>query len=145
MAKNDLLKKEFLVPSNLTEVPAASARVLEVLAPLGLAESAQFDIRLCFEEALINAMKYGNRFNSAIDVRVGVEAVSSEIRLSVEDQGEGFNPENLENCTEPGNLTRPRGRGVYLIRKLMDRVEYNSKGNKLVMVKRVQKDPSSKS
>jgi serine/threonine-protein kinase RsbW len=144
MAKNEPLKKEFLVPSDLTEVPAASARVLDFLAPLGLAEAVLFDLRLCFEEALINAMKYGNRLDPAIDVRVGVEASPAEVTLSVEDQGEGFIPEKLDDCTQESNLTRNRGRGVFLIRKLMDKIEYNSKGNKIVMVKRVQKDPAAK-
>jgi serine/threonine-protein kinase RsbW len=117
---------------------------LEALSPLGLAEAVLFDIRLCFEEALINAMKYGNCLDRAVDVRIGVEASPSEVRLSVEDQGEGFNPEKLDDCTQSENLTRNRGRGVFLIRKLMDALEYNSKGNKLVMVKRVRKDAAAK-
>src|SRR6476620_7036956 len=99
MAKNHG-KKEFLVPSDLTEVQKNSARVFEFLRPLGLNEGQAFDIRLCLEEAVINAMKYGNRFDKNLHVRVGVDYDDRRIELSVEDQGKGFKPEALADCTK---------------------------------------------
>ncbi|HTL71187.1 MAG TPA: ATP-binding protein [Candidatus Eisenbacteria bacterium] len=130
-------KKEFRLPSDLAEVQKASAKVLEFLKPLSLGEGCLFDVRLCLEEALINAMKYGNRLKKEIPVRLEVEVDGGELRLTVEDQGEGFDVARLKDCTKKDNLLRNSGRGVYLIHQLMDRVQYNSKGNCLVMAKKL--------
>src|SRR5438132_1361922 len=114
-------KKEFRVPSVLTEVQKASENVLSFLKPLALSEALLFDIRLCLEEALINAMKYGNRLKEELQVRLEVECADNEIRITVEDQGEGFDVKNLKDCTDKENLMRNCGRGVFLIHQLMDK------------------------
>ena len=129
------VKKKFQVDSDLSLVQKTSQDILTFLAPLSLGEAASFDIRLCLEEALINAMKYGNRLQKDIPVELDVESDDKEIRITVKDQGPGFDPAKLESCTEEKNLYRNRGRGVYLIHQLMDKVQYNTKGNSLVMVK----------
>jgi serine/threonine-protein kinase RsbW len=131
-------RKEFRVPSDLSEVQRASERVLEFLKPLALSEAYQFDIRLCLEEALINAMKYGNGLKRELDVRLDVEYDAGAVRLSVEDQGSGFDVSAIKDCTDKENLLRNRGRGVYLIHKLMDEVRYNTQGNRVQMVKFLQ-------
>lgn len=128
-------KKEFRLPSDLAEVHRASERVLELLRPLGLSEAVRFDVRLCLEEALINAMKYGNRFERERTVLLGVEYGPESLRFTVEDQGEGFDVSRLQDCTRKENLLKTHGRGVYLIHQLMDKVEYNTKGNSVVMTK----------
>ena len=112
-----------------------SQDVLSFLKPLSLSEAAIFDIRLCLEEALINAMKYGNSLRRDLSVELEVEASPQEVRLTVQDQGPGFDVKKIEDCTEEKNLFRNSGRGVYLIHQLMDEVRYNEKGNRLVMVK----------
>ncbi len=131
-------RKEFLVPSDLSLVQKSSADVLSYLGPLRLDEPVVFDIRLCLEEALINAMKYGHKLKKELKVRLGVEYNDREIRIRVEDEGEGFDPRKLVNCTESKNVLKDCGRGVYLIRKLMDEVRYNEKGNAITMVKRLR-------
>lgn len=135
MAK-DSEKKEFLIPTDLAEVQKASAKVLAFLKSRHVGEAALFDIRLCLEEALINAMKYGNKLQKDLKVFLRVEAGPDEVRLTVEDKGGGFDVKNLEDCTRRENLLKNRGRGVFLIHQLMDQVRYNAKGNCLVMVKR---------
>ena len=132
-------KKEFQVPSDLSEVQKASTRALSFFKPLGLTDALLFDIRLCLEEALINAMKYGNNLQYGLPVLVAVEYSGERIQIAVEDQGKGFDPKLLKDCTSRENLLRNRGRGVYLIHQLMDRVHYSSRGNRLVMVKFLKK------
>ena len=134
-AKNIAKRKEFYIPSDLTLVQKTSADVLAFLKPAGLSEGQAFDIRLCLEEALINAMKYGNKLKEEIAVRLEVEYDEDEIRIQVEDQGEGFKLKNLALCTEDNNLLKNSGRGIYLIHQLMDRVSYSAKGNSLLMIK----------
>ncbi len=129
------MKKKFQVDSDLAVVQKTSQDVLTFLKPLSLNEAALFDIRLCLEEALINAMKYGNELKKNIPVELDVESDSGQVIITVKDQGPGFDPAKLADCTNEENLYRNRGRGVYLIHQLMDRVQYNEKGNSLTMVK----------
>ena len=137
--KENSTKKEFLVPSDLSEVQRVSSEALSFLKPLALKETALFDIRLCLDEALINAMKYGHRFKKELKVRLFMEYDPEEIRILVEDQGEGFDPTKIKNCTEGENVLRGYGRGLHLIHQLMDEVRYNSKGNAVLMVKSLKK------
>ena len=130
------MKKKFQVDSDLANVQKTSQDVLSFLKPLSLGEAAEFDIRLCLEEALINAMKYGNALQKDLAVELEVEAEAAHVRITVKDQGPGFDVSKIEDCTKEKNLYRNRGRGVYLIHQLMDEVKYNEKGNILSMVKK---------
>lgn len=143
--KKDRQQREYRVPSDLSEVQRASADILRFLKAAPLTESSLFDVRLCLEEALINAIKYGNRLCREKPVEVGVEHDSEEVRIRVKDQGTGFDVGRLADCTQADNLLKTQGRGVYLIRKLMDRAEYNACGNELLMVKRLPKRPGVRS
>ena len=143
--KEDSIKKEFLVPSDLSLVQKFSADVLSFLGPLKLDGGIVFDVKLCLEEALINAMKYGHKLQKELKVRLGVEYNEREVRISIEDQGEGFDPGKLVCCTESANLLKSRGRGVHLIRKLRDEVYYNKKGNAILMVKRLKREAGNRS
>ena len=133
--KENYTKKEFRVSSDLSLVRKASSKVLQFLKPLGLSDAHVFDIKLCLEESLINAMKYGSELKKNLKVRLTAEYSGREVRLTVEDQGSGFDPKTLADCTKGNNLLRNRGRGVYLIHQLMDEVQYNPKGNRICMVK----------
>lgn len=136
------MKKKFQVDSDLGIVQKTSEDVLAFLKPLALGEAALFDIRLCLEEALINAMKYGNALRKEVPVELDVEGSDKEVRITVKDQGPGFDVKGLADCTQEQNLYRNHGRGVYLIHQLMDEVRYNDKGNSLLMVKKFKVNQS---
>lgn len=134
------MRKEFRIPSDLSHVRSASDGVMRFLGPLGLNEAVAFDIRLCLEEALVNAMKYGNNLQKHLPVELTVEYDQRSISIAVEDRGHGFDVKGLADCTHEDNLFKNRGRGVFLIHQLMDSVRYNKKGNSLLMVKSLKKE-----
>ena len=134
--------EEWGVPSSLTEVRPAADRVLKFFSQLNLSEAALFDIRLCFEESIINGIKYGNREKREIPVKVQIAYNDREIFIAVEDRGEGFNPDKIKDPTCAAGIEAFSGRGVYLIRHLMDRVSYVGKGNRVEMVKVYKKHVS---
>ena len=109
--KRSCVKKKFQVISDLANVQKTSEQVLSFLKPLSLSEAAVFDIRLCLEEALINAMKYGNALRQDLEVELEVEGSPEEVRITVQDQGPGFDVKQLEDCTQEKNLFRNHGRG----------------------------------
>ena len=92
------------------------------------------NFRVGLAEALANAMLYGNGSDPA--KRVRVEVTVSQVRVSarVTDQGDGFDPSAVEDPTTPENLLRPGGRGLFLMRQLLDEVRYNDRGNSVTLV-----------
>ena len=94
----------------------------------------RLNFRVGLTEALANAMLYGNCRDPHKRVRVEAHLTPGEIRVQVTDEGRGFDPETVLDPTLPANRARPGGRGIFLIRQLMDRVEFNDRGNSITMV-----------
>jgi serine/threonine-protein kinase RsbW len=112
--------------------------VLGSLAPYGLGESDVFDIKLCVEEAVINAIIHGNRRDAKKSVTAAYWINGDELNVEVEDEGDGFVYKEISDPTAEGNIMKSSGRGVYLINHLMDKVEYNDAGNRIRMIKRLR-------
>ena len=94
----------------------------------------RLNFRVGLTEALANAMLYGNCRDPRKRVRVEAHLTPQEIRVQVTDEGRGFNPAAVLDPTLPSNRVRSGGRGIFLIRQLMDRVEFNDRGNSITMV-----------
>ncbi len=93
----------------------------------------QFRLRVALAEALANAIQFGNQSDPAKRVRIIAELISDEIRLGVSDQGVGFDPSRVPEPTSPESLEGECGRGLFLIRHLVDRLEFNDQGNTIWM------------
>ena len=125
----------FEIPSETGFIKKASRKVLQYLEPYGLDKSVLFDIKLSFEEAVRNAMAHGNRSNRELPVKINCAVDSGRLEITIEDSGGGFDPKKIPDPTKGANLLKGSGRGVYLIRRLMDEVEYNAKGNRIKIIK----------
>ena len=128
----------FKFPADLKYVKYASKKVLDSLSDLKLEASILFDIKLCFEEAFINAIKYGSGNDPRLTVDVEVVRKQDNIEVVVRDQGKGFDYKNCKDPTKEENLAKTSGRGVFLIKSLMDRVIYENNGSCLRMIKRIK-------
>lgn len=128
---------EVVIPSDTLAARAIQMRIVELLEELEYPTPDVMGVRLALEEVLMNAIKHGNRMDPAKVVRVQYQVSKDHVAIEVEDQGEGFIPENLPDPTLPENLERPGGRGVFLIQQFMSSVEYSSRGN-LVRMKKVR-------
>lgn len=134
------VKKKIIIPSNLKNIKPAVDEILDYLKSIEVEGSLIFDIRLGLEEALINAVKYGNRFNESLTVEVEFTHNGNKVIIAVEDKGNGFDYRNLPDPTREENLLKPKGRGIFLIKHLMDDVEFNRRGNRITMVKFLMKN-----
>jgi serine/threonine-protein kinase RsbW len=94
-----------------------------------------FSVRLALEEAIVNAIKHGNRLDGRKQVRVTCKVSIDRLWIKIADEGGGFKPEHVPDPTDPANLERPCGRGIMLMRSYMNRVEYNDVGNVVEMEK----------
>jgi serine/threonine-protein kinase RsbW len=109
--------------------------ILNTLMNNGWENKLVFGIHLSMEEALVNAVKHGNKYNPAKKVHVRVGISSNLFRSEITDEGEGFDPAKLPDPTDPDYLDKPDGRGVMLMRNFMTRVVYNDRGNAVLMEK----------
>ncbi|MFN0054611.1 MAG: ATP-binding protein [Planctomycetales bacterium] len=126
---------EVVIPSDTSAGQSVQDRIIAFLEELQYADRDVFGIRLAIEEALVNAIKHGNRMDPSKSVRIACNIGYRSVRIEIEDQGEGFHPEEVPDPTADENLERPCGRGIMLMRSFMTSIEYNASGNRVVMQK----------
>jgi anti-anti-sigma factor len=119
------------IPSALVYVKSVSNKALECLSCLNLDKYFLIEIRLCIEEAVINAIRHGNNLKSQKRVTVGYKLQERRLEVRVNDEGEGF------------DVAATKGKGLSLITNFMDEVKFNEKGNAIVMIKQVGKEVES--
>jgi len=132
------MDKRIIIESDLDNIKHAVDQIRNILEQVGTDESDIFDIRLCLEEALINAIKYGNKFDKTKKVQIDFNYKDAKVTLSVEDSGRGFNLSSIPDPTSDENILRGSGRGVFLIKHLMDELKSNEQGNRLTMIKHLK-------
>jgi len=124
------------LPSERGSSRLVTDELLEQLGQHGWPPDEIFAIHLAAEEALVNAVVHGNRLDPAKTVHVECEVSADLVRLEVTDEGAGFDPTSVPDCTLEERLEAPSGRGVMLMRSFMSRIAYNAKGNSVVLEKR---------
>lgn len=98
--------------------------------------TARFNLRVALSEALANAIVYGNRMDPEKQVEVRVQVGDGGFAVHVSDEGAGFDPSTVPDPTLPDRIERPDGRGLFLIRQLVDQVSFNDRGNAICMILR---------
>jgi CheY-like chemotaxis protein/anti-sigma regulatory factor (Ser/Thr protein kinase) len=155
-------ESSFVLENDRALVATLVATLQDQLGGMRLVDDCErLRVGVALEEALTNALYHGNlgvsselkeRDDAAFltlaeqrrrqspyrERRIFVQArlTPSEATISIRDEGDGFDPSNLPDPTDPKNLDRPSGRGLLLIRTFMDDVRHNTTGNQITMVKR---------
>ena len=129
-------KIEFELPSDLSLMNGVLQYLLERVSRLGLIKPERSNLFIALDEAFVNAVKHGNKNDPHKLVRITAELSPKEACFTVEDEGDGFNIQEIPDPCDPANLFKSTGRGVLLIYNIMDEVEYNAQGNRVKMVKR---------
>jgi serine/threonine-protein kinase RsbW len=129
-------EERVVIPSEPMQLARVESLILSRLEALNYGERALFAVRLALEEAVINAIKHGNRMDKAKHVTVTFSVDRDECVVTVEDEGSGFDPGAVPDPTADENLELPHGRGLVLMRAYMDDVSFNAKGNRVTMRKK---------
>ena len=132
---SQLWKTSYLIPSDPDEAHVITDMVVQVLNDFGWSHKEVFAIHLALEEALINAVCHGNDSKPELKVDVQLEITPARFYVQITDEGPGFDPNKLPDPTLDEFIDRPCGRGVMLIRKFMDTVQYNERGNQITLIK----------
>ena len=126
------------LPTNLKQVTPFLDRVFSRLGTHVKAEGLLFKVKLALEEALTNAMRHGNGLKISRKVTVRIALEGGQIEIDVSDEGSGFNPKTVPDPTQKGYAENiPGGRGIFLMRQMMDKVEFYNGGRGVRMVKKL--------
>lgn len=131
------MRSDFVLelPTELEAIERAVSFLLERGEEAGFErDRLRLNFRVGLTEALVNAVLYGNDGDRDKCVRVEAAFDRDRAVVRVTDEGRGFDPRNVPDPTLPHNRDQAGGRGVFLIRALMDEVEYNDRGNSVTMV-----------
>jgi serine/threonine-protein kinase RsbW len=102
----------------------------------GFDADSQFAIKLALEEALINAIKHGNKLDKRKNVRVEWQISTAAAEITIEDEGPGFDRKKVPNPTDETNLEKLTGRGILLIESYMSDVQWSNGGRRVKLVKK---------
>jgi len=94
-----------------------------------------FAVHLGLEEAFINAVRHGNKFDPAKKVTIIYDIEPEKAVIFLADEGDGFVPSNIPDPRVGNNIYKIGGRGLFLIRSYMDQIDFNEKGNCICMIK----------
>ncbi len=125
------------IPSDVAVVEEAVELVARHLeAAFVDRRTIRFNLRVALAEAIANAILYGNSEDATKGVAVRVLFGRHAVEMEVTDEGCGFDYRYLPDPTLPANRMRPYGRGLFLIRRLVDEVRFNDAGNSICMILR---------
>ena len=129
----------FKIPSDIKFLDGVLDYLNERMLKLGLVEEDESHLLIALDEAIINAIKHGNKSDNRKAVHIVAELSPREACFTVTDEGVGFVREDVPDPTAPTRLLEPSGRGLLLINHIMDEVCYNKCGNEIRMVKRLSR------
>jgi serine/threonine-protein kinase RsbW len=103
----------------------------------GLDEDETFRVTMAVREAAVNAVLHGNEYDSSKLVTATFELTATSLVFKICDEGKGLDPDHIPDPTAPENLLRGTGRGIFLIRSLMDEVHFRQlhPGTELTLIK----------
>lgn len=139
MDKPKIVGDSIMVPSNQEYLSDVDAFLEATLRGFGADESIVADIAISVSELVINAMLHGNKSSPDKAVTIRISRNDNKVTIAVSDEGGGFKPEEIVDPLAEENLLREVGRGVFIVRQLMDSVdiEATQKGTTIIISKAI--------
>ena len=122
------IELERSLPSEVAAISPFADKLMRLIRKCGCADEGESDVEIALREALANAIIHGNHEDSAKRVHVRCHCEPSEISIAVKDEGRGFDVATIADPTAPENQGSVHGRGIYLMKALMDEVRFEEGG-----------------
>lgn len=123
------------IPSDTSIGSALVDALLDAMMQRDWPSGDLFRTQLAYEEAIVNAIRHGNRCDTDKIVIVEMSCDDDRVTIQITDQGEGFDPKDVPDPRQDDLLDAPGGRGVLLITEIMSEVTYSDRGNQITMIK----------
>jgi len=136
------LHDALVLPSTLDTVEVIEAKAAEYAEKAGFDEDTASQIAMVSREAAANAVLHGNRKDPCKHVHANFSLNPERLSIRVADEGEGFDPTVVPDPLSPEGLLKPSGRGIFLMRAIMDEVNFRqlSPGAEITLVKHRNRD-----
>jgi serine/threonine-protein kinase RsbW len=125
MSVNNSLHTHLVLSSRFENIEIAERALVDLCDHAGFSGDDSYWLVTALREATANAIRHGNRQDPERSVMIDFQIHNSEVRIRVEDEGEGFDLESVPDPTDPGYLLRPSGRGIFYMRQFMSIVEFS--------------------
>ena len=112
--------------STLETINNAEAQAGRIATEAGFSDDDVMSISMAVREAAVNAVLHGNAYDPTKKVTLAFEQDGKDLTIVVRDQGKGVNLDAIPDCCAPENLLKQSGRGLFLMRSLMDDVQINA-------------------
>jgi serine/threonine-protein kinase RsbW len=139
MASGTPVNRSIAVKSKPTAVVGVYRQVLSELEANDFSGEDIFAVHLALEEAFANAITHGNKIDPEKEVRIEYSVDLDRIKISMMDEGDGFDPNSVPDPRHGKNLYKTEGRGLLLMNSYMDVVEFSERGNCVRMVRYKEK------
>lgn len=136
---------ELTIPSKLEELETVQKLIGKATTAFGLTEDIAYWMELTISESVINAIRHGNESDPTKKAYLSISYDGQSVEVIVEDQGKGFDLDDLADPTRAENLLKPCGRGILIIRSFMDEVKLSpteAGGTRLRMLKHLPDLPA---
>ena len=128
-----------VLTSHIEAVADAAAAVNDFCKSCGLDEQAAFGVDMAVREAVTNAVVHGNQEDETKSVEIVFGCAENALEIEIKDQGHGFDPAKVPDPTEPENILKTSGRGIFLMRTFMDEVDWVARPDGGTTVRLVKK------
>jgi len=120
-------------PSDIRHISSLESLVQRIFSEHSISDELFPNVLVALTEAANNAVLHGNQSNPVKKVRICSQVENRVLYFQIKDEGIGFDPENLPDPTDPENIEKPNGRGVFLMRRLADEVQFEEEGRVVVL------------
>ena len=129
-----LLRIDRRLPADVNAISPIVEEVMATVTEMGCAAGEEFEVELSVREALANAIRHGTNNDPSKEVQISVACDRDRgMLIVVSDPGPGFDPETLPSCVQGDNLYSTHGRGIFLITRYMDDVQFKKGGTEIHM------------
>jgi len=132
-----IMRKEFAFPGDVQSVASSREQVMQYVRAYCNEDSEEIDVMLALQEALANAALHGCGNDASKTIHCAVEIEPSKIRCIVRDPGPGFDYERIADPSRFAMTTLERGRGIALMRSVVDEVTFSRSGSEVCFSKRI--------
>jgi serine/threonine-protein kinase RsbW len=122
------IELERSLPSEVAAISPFVDKLMLLIRKCGCVPEGDSDVEVALREALANAIIHGNHENPRKHVHVRCRCKPDEVSIAVKDEGRGFDVNNIADPTAPENIGSVHGRGIYLMKALMDEVRFEEGG-----------------
>jgi serine/threonine-protein kinase RsbW len=128
------MEKIINIASKIESLREVEKMVDEVSAECSMSSEMYGNVLIATMEAANNAILHGNKLDAEKDVNIQFSWDKEKLELVITDQGKGFNYKDVPDPTEPGNVEKVDGRGVFLMEKLSDKLTFKENGRKVSLI-----------